>query len=70
MNYTVLLLLTDGCIHDMSETINAIVKGSHLPLSIIIVGVGKEDFSDMEVLDSDGVVLRTALGVPALRDIV
>lgn len=70
MNYTVLLLLTDGCIHDMSETINAIVKGSHLPLSIIIVGVGNEDFKDMEVLDSDGVVLRTALGVPALRDIV
>jgi hypothetical protein len=41
-----------------------------LPLSVIIVGVGNEDFSDMEVLDSDGVVLRTALGEAALRDIV
>lgn len=52
-NYTVLLILTDGVIHDMQETISEIVKISALPLSIIIIGVGDEDFSMMEELDSD-----------------
>lgn len=30
-----------------------IVKASHLPMSIIIVGIGDEDFSDMIELDGD-----------------
>jgi vacuolar-type H+-ATPase subunit F/Vma7 len=38
--YTILLIITDGIINDMQQTINEIVKGSVLPLSIIIVGVG------------------------------
>jgi len=29
------------------------VKASYLPLSIIIVGLGDEDFTQMEVLDAD-----------------
>ena len=37
----------------MQATTDAIVKASSLPLSIIIVGVGNEDFSNMEVLDAD-----------------
>ena len=37
----------------MQKTIDEIVRGSSLPLSIIIVGVGKEDFSSMQVLDAD-----------------
>ena len=37
----------------MDATIDQIVRGSSLPLSIIIVGVGGEDFSAMEVLDAD-----------------
>jgi hypothetical protein len=37
----------------MTKTIDEIVSGSSLPLSIIIVGVGKEDFSSMEILDAD-----------------
>ena len=37
----------------MQKTIDEIVRGSSLPLSIIIVGVGQEDFSSMEVLDAD-----------------
>lgn len=51
--YTVLLILTDGCIHDMAQTKDWIVEGSYLPLSIIIIGIGDADFSNMEVLDSD-----------------
>ena len=48
-----LLLLTDGVLSDMSLTIDAIVKASHYPLSIIIVGVGSADFTDMNTLDCD-----------------
>ena len=37
----------------MQQTIDEIVRGSSLPLSIIIVGVGEEDFSSMDTLDAD-----------------
>lgn len=52
--YYVLLILTDGAITDMPQTTNAIVAASHLPISIIIVGVGNADFSSMNILDGDG----------------
>ena len=55
--YFILLLITDGVINDMQKTIDEIVRGTGLPLSIIIVGVGKEDFQSMEVLDADEVPL-------------
>jgi hypothetical protein len=37
----------------MQLTINEIVNGSGLPLSIIIVGVGDAEFEQMETLDAD-----------------
>lgn len=45
--YFVLLILTDGEIHDMEPTKTSIVQASHLPLSIIIIGIGNEDFVNM-----------------------
>ena len=51
--YFILLILTDGVINDLQRTTDEIVKASELPLSIIIVGVGTEDFSDMKFLDAD-----------------
>jgi len=51
--YQILLIITDGIINDMKQTIDEIVRGSALPLSIIIVGVGEADFSSMDVLDAD-----------------
>ena len=51
--YFVLLLLTDGVLSDMENTKAAIVKASYLPMSIIIVGVGQADFTDMNELDAD-----------------
>lgn len=67
--YYVLLLLTDGIIEDMEDTIREIIKCSGLPLSIIIVGVGSADFSAMSALDSDDKLLSIG-GSKALRDIV
>jgi hypothetical protein len=51
--YTVLLVLTDGCIHDMRQTIDVIVKASSHPISIVIVGIGDSDFLNMNILDAD-----------------
>ena len=68
-NYQVLLILTDGAIHDMKETIDWIVEGSYLPISIIIIGVGGADFSLMEQLDSDNQKLKGSRRT-AQRDIV
>ena len=55
--YNILLIITDGIINDMQKTIDQIVRGSTLPLSIIIVGVGNDDFESMDILDADDVPL-------------
>ena len=68
-NYFVLLVITDGVITDLDATKNAIIAASCLPLSIIIVGVGAEDFSAMDELDSDDSLLSNN-GLTAERDIV
>jgi len=47
------LIITDGIINDMADTIDQIVRGAELPLSIVIVGVGDADFDSMDVLDAD-----------------
>ena len=44
-NYFVLLIITDGVITDMPQTVQAIIYASSLPMSIIIIGVGQADFS-------------------------
>jgi len=69
-HYTILLILTDGIINDMDATIECIVGASVKPLSIIIVGVGNADFSNMNRLDGDDVVLTSRGGKRAARDIV
>ncbi|KAK7598196.1 hypothetical protein V9T40_006431 [Parthenolecanium corni] len=68
-NYFILLILTDGVITDMPQTIKSIVAASGLPISIIIVGIGNAEFDAMEVLDADRVPLESH-GVRAQRDIV
>lgn len=68
--YFVLLILTDGEIHDMVETKRMIVETSRLPCSVIIVGVGGEDFEMMHELDSDDKILKSDKNIKAKRDIV
>ena len=68
--YIILMILTDGIINDMSETIDAIVEASFLPISIIIVGIGNADFSNMKTLDSDDRRLSSSKGINAARDLV
>eukprot|EP01129_Flabellula_baltica_P002827 TRINITY_DN1272_c0_g1_i1.p1 TRINITY_DN1272_c0_g1~~TRINITY_DN1272_c0_g1_i1.p1 ORF type:complete len:755 (-),score=168.13 TRINITY_DN1272_c0_g1_i1:67-2331(-) len=68
--YYILLIITDGVINDMDQTIDAIVGANHLPLSIIIVGVGTDDFEKMDILDADDEPLCSSSGVFCKRDIV
>jgi len=68
--YVIMLILTDGVIHDMAATIDQVVAGSRLPLSIIIVGIGNADFSQMNELDADETPLRDGSGRLMSRDIV
>jgi Mg-chelatase subunit ChlD len=47
--YLILLMLTDGDISDMQATKDEIVKACDLPLSILIIGVGNDEFSQMKM---------------------
>jgi hypothetical protein len=53
----------------MDQTVNLLVSNCKLPLSIIIVGIGNADFSNMNTLDGDN-GLYNSNGVKAARDIV
>ncbi|KAH9754592.1 protein BONZAI 3 [Citrus sinensis] len=69
--YFVLLIITDGVLTDLQETKDALVRASDLPLSILIVGVGGADFTQMEILDADnGCRLESSTDRVATRDIV
>lgn len=47
------MIITDGIINDLQQTIDQVVRGSSNPLAIIIIGVGDADFTDMDKLDGD-----------------
>ena len=68
--YFVLLIITDGTIHDMKETVRLIVEASNYPCSIVIVGVGEGDFEQMDYLDSDEKLLKDDKKRKCKRDIV
>jgi hypothetical protein len=68
--YNILLLLTDGVIGDMPETKRLIVQLSAFPCSIIIIGVGGANFSQMHELDGDDGILRDDTGRCVVRDVV
>ena len=68
--YNILMILTDGIIEDMDETINALVESSYLPISVIIIGIGNADFTNMDILDADDDPLYDKNGRKADRDLV
>jgi hypothetical protein len=67
--FNILLILTDGTINDMETTLRTMIDASSLPLSVLIVGIGSADFTEMKRLDSDKGLL-SADGHTAIRDIV
>ena len=69
-HYYILMILTDGIISDLKDTIDCIVEGSNLPLSIVIIGIGDADFTNMKELDGDEEALIDSFGNIRKRDIV
>lgn len=70
--FVILLIITDGVIpqeQDFIETKEAVIEASHLPMAIVIVGVGDENFDQMEELDGDDEMLNSR-GKVAAADIV
>ena len=70
LEYNILMILTDGVIDDIQETIDALVEGSYLPLSVIIVGIGNADFGKMVILDGNDIPLVSSQNIKWLRDLV
>ena len=74
LEYHVLMILTDGKIDDFEDTVDALVEGSFLPLSVIIVGIGDnpelEEFQKMIELDGDEKPLISRNGKKRQRDLV
>ena len=68
--YHILMILTDGVIDDLQDTIDLLVEASYLPLSVIIIGIGNKDFSNMEKLDGDENPIMARSGKFRARDIV
>ena len=68
--YNILMIITKGQIDDINETIDELVESSFLPLSVVIIGVGNADFSQMEILDADINPLKNSKGEEACRDLV
>jgi len=70
MSYNILMILTDGQINDMNQTIDALVEASFLPISVIIVGIGNGNFGNMDILDADDNPLYDSRRRKADRDLV
>ena len=61
-NYHILLIISDGYIHDIQETINSIIEASKYPISFIIIGVGADVNYDMKVLNGENGKLVSSSG--------
>jgi len=69
-HYFILMILTDGLIHDMEETIDILVDCAFIPLSVIIIGIGNADFTNMNILDGDEKLLVNSKKETTKRDLV
>ena len=63
-SYYLLVVIIDGVLNDMHQSISALVQSSFLPLSVMFVGVGPDNFAGMDqvlqvpLTDESGKVAR------------
>lgn len=67
-----MLAITDGLVEDMEECVKLLGKCSQYPMSIVIVGVGDENFESMRQLEDIEVIRKGVLEYEQdkVRDII
>ena len=55
-------------IHDFGTVIDQLAGAHNIPVSVIIVGIGNDDFTKMQKLDNDENQLRDSNGNKLKRD--
>lgn len=60
--YHIMVLISNGNVSDMEATVETIVSASDIPISIIIIGVGDNNFEKFEILDADEEPLKDTNG--------
>ena len=70
LNYNILMIISDGEVHDIDDIIDSIIESSKLPLSIIIIGVGEDVTNDMKRLNGEDGKLVDTRGEGLEKDIV
>ena len=70
LNYNILLIISDGKVHDINEIIDSIIESSKLPLSIVIIGIGDDVTKDVKRLNGENGKLRNYKGEVLEKDIV
>lgn len=69
--YSTLVILSTGCVNDVKESIEAICEAEDAPLSIVIIGIGQNDFTPIQELNGgEEGRLYHQNGVPITRQIV
>ena len=66
--YHLLVIITDGTIHDLDEMKRQLIKNENQPISVCIVGVGDENFSKMYQLDCRTKPIEDKNGNVSTRD--
>ena len=69
-NYHILLIISDGLIHDIEQTIDSIIEASKFPISFIIIGIGANVSDDMKILNGEKGKLISSNGEVLNKDIV
>ena len=64
--YNVSFIIIRGVIDDIQKTIDSIIESSYLPLTIFIVGVGKNDYKPMKKIFSTD--HKSSLGMEKMRN--
>ena len=68
--YHILVIISDGEIDDLQNTIDSIIESSKYPLSIIIIGVGDIVCDDMKKINGENGKLISSDGEILKKDIV
>ena len=70
LKYNILLIISDGEVHDIQDIIDNLIESAQIPLSIVIIGVGGDVTEDMKRLNGENGKLRDYKGKYLEKDIV